>query len=59
MDIITEEIIILKVFKNNFFCKSKNYFFFKRYKKIKTPIHEEIEVAIGIIIKPIFLKKLR
>ena len=57
MDIIIDEIIILKVLKNNFFCKSKILLFFKKYRKIKTPIHEEIEVDNGIIRKPTLLKK--
>ena len=47
--IIADEIIILKVLLNNFFCKSKYFLFCKQYKKIKTPIQVEMEVANGII----------
>ena len=35
------------------------YFFFKTYKKIKTPTQAEIDVAIGIIKKPNWSKKLK
>ena len=39
--------------------KCKKLFFLKKYKKIKTPIQVEKEVAIGIIKNPILLKKLK
>ena len=53
------DITILKILSNSIFCKNKKLFFFNKYKKIKTPIHVDIDVAIGIIKNPKVLKKLK
>ena len=52
-DIINDEISILKIFFNNSILKFMKFFLIKIYKKITTPIQVEIDVAIGIIKKPI------
>ena len=52
-DIINDEISIFKIFLNNSIFKFMKFFLIKIYKKMTTPIQVEIDVAIGIIKKPI------
>ena len=43
---------ILEILLNKLLFNSNNLFFFNLYIKIKTPIHDEIDVASGIIKNP-------
>ena len=55
---IIDEINIFKILFINSFLILMNFFLNKIYKNNKTPIQVEIEVAMGIIKNPIWLKKL-
>ena len=48
---------IFKIFSKFLFSRIINLSLFKRIKYIIAPIQVDIEVAIGIIIKPYFLNK--
>ena len=50
---IIDEINIFKILFINSFLRLMNFFLNKIYKNKKTPIQVEIDVAIGIIKKPI------
>ena len=51
--------MILMQLQNIFSCKSKYFRLASKYKYITTPIQVDMEVAIGIIIKPSLSKKLK
>ena len=55
--IITDEKIIFKKLIKKFELNSNKFLFFRKINNIIELNHEEIDVAIGIIIKPISLKK--
>ena len=52
---IDEKIILTKLIEN-FLLNLNKFLFFKKKNKTKELNHEEIVVAMGIIIKPILLK---
>ena len=56
MPINIDAIIILKNFIENILLNSNKFLFFKKINNINELNHEEIEVAIGIIINPTVVK---
>ena len=58
-DIKKTENIILKIFLEKFLFTNKELLLFNKIKYTSTPIHVDTEVAIGIIVNPISLKKIK
>ena len=58
-DIIKVDKIIFKIFFKSVFSITRYLFLLNKIKYTKTPNHVDAEVEIGIIMKPISLKKLK